>query len=252
MISTVSHPAAAAPSSASSSGRSENSARNSPIFTPRPASSTRTGRRSSVERAIARIVARLLTLSAADDFRLLTGGNGAPELGQDAAPVDPPQRREPDPSSSLSMPREPHDPEQRVVDAARPRCTTALAEELPITVPRRLGERLGPRPLIGDRRPVGERQERRDGGIVLERGVGHVPAARVDLDHLQPGDHPDEIDVVNRHVEEIRMRHPAPPVAAGDPRVAQIAATRDPDAEQAPERAAATRSWNARGWRRKR
>ena len=200
-------------------------------------SSTRTGRRSSVERAIARIVARLLTLSAAVGFGLLAGGDGSPELGEDAAPVDPPQRRQLDPRRPLAMPPEPHHSEQGVVDAAGPGGTTALAEELPVAVPRRLGERLGPRPLVGDRRAVGEGEQGRDGGVVLERGVGHVPATGVDFGDLLSGDHPHQVDVVDRHVEEVRVRHLPAPVAAGDPRVAQVAAAGDPDSEQAPERA---------------
>ena len=84
-------------------------------------------------------------------------------------------------------------------------------------------------------------------GSWAEGAVGCAPAARVDLDHLAACDHPEHVDVVDRHVEQVRVRHPPPPVAARDPGVAEVAAAGDADAEQ-PRRAASSDEVAQRAW----
>ena len=93
--------------------------------------------------------------------------------------------------------------------------------------------------MVGNRRAVGEREHRLHGRIVAERPVGRAPAPRVHLVDLAAGDEADEVDVVHRHVQEVRVRHPAAPVARRDPRVPQVAPAVAADPEQPAERPAA-------------
>ena len=97
---------------------------------------------------------------------------------------------------------------QGVVDAARPGRAAARADELPVAVPRGLRERLGPRALVGDRCPVGEREQRADVGSCLKGESGARQPRASTSATSRPGDHPQHVDVVDRHVEEVRVRHP--------------------------------------------
>jgi len=101
-----------------------------------------------------------------------------------------------------------------------------------------------PRSLVRNGRAVLERQQRFDRRLVAERRVGDAPRARVHLDDLEAGDGAKEVDMVDRHVEQIRVRHAPAPVARRDPGTAQVSAARDPDPQQ-PVRAHAYRQVSA-------
>ena len=233
MISTYSHPAAAAQSSASSSDRSayereeetDLHVTGTPSSADRPTLLGRAGEREDHGKAAQVVGGRAL--------RLLAARVHATQLREHAEPVESPQRGQPDPPGRLPMPAELHRSAHGVVDAARPRRAPPGAEELPVAVPRGLRERLGPRSLVRDRRAVGEGEQRLHRGIVLERPVGRAPASRIDLDDLGARDHAQHVDVMDRHVQEIRMGHPATPVAARDPGIAQVAPAGDADARVA-------------------
>ena len=170
MISTVSQPAATAASSASSSGRSEKSARKRPIFMRARTSSRRTGRRSSVERASAKMTREAAAgcrppSTPAAHRRAIARRSSARTPSRSTARNDG-QR---DPAGALAVAAEPRRFRAARRRRPRPGGAAALADELPVAVPRRLDVRLGPRALVGDRRAVVERQQRRHGRVVLRR-----------------------------------------------------------------------------------
>jgi hypothetical protein len=70
---------------------------------------------------------------------------------------------------------------------------------------------------------------------VAEGPIRRAPGACVHLDDLAPRDRPQQVDVVDGHVQEVGMRHPAAPVARRDPGRAQVAPARNPDPEQPAE-----------------
>ena len=139
-------------------------------------SSTRTGRRSSVERARAKMTREAAEVVGGRALRLLTGADRAAELGEDAEPVDRPQRGQRDAGGALAVAAEPDGSPQGVVDASDPGGAAPGADELPVAVPRRLEVWLGPRALVGDGRAVVERHERRHRGVMGEGAVGRAPA----------------------------------------------------------------------------
>ena len=112
------------------------------------------------------------------------------------------------------MPAEVHCPAQGVIDTPRPRPAAAGTDELPVAVPRRLLQGLCPRALVRDGRAVVEREQGGHRRVVLERPVRRSPAARIDFHNFRARDHAHEIDVMDRHIQQIRVRHPATPVTA--------------------------------------
>ena len=169
-------------------------------------------------------------------LRLLAGGERPTQLREHAEPVDCPQRGQRAPAARA-----------RGAGRTAP-CRAGRRRRRPTTSPVR-GSRGAPSrrsttsatsgsahvPSYATGVPSSSVSSATTVGIVLERRVRHPPAARVDLDDLRAGDHAEHVDVVDRHVEEIRVGHPATPVAAGDPRVAQVAPAGDADAEQRAE-----------------
>ena len=215
-------------------------------------SSRRTGRRSSVERAIAKIVREAADVVGDRRLRRDALGERAAELREHARPVDRRQHRQVDARAGSPCRANRTVPRSASSTPPGPRRARARADELPVAVPRRLDERLRPGAVVGDRRPVLEREQRADARVVPEGRVGRAPAPRVDLDDLRARDHAQHVDVVDRHVEEVGVRHPAPPVAARDAGPPQVAPAEIRMPRSAPSARPWTRSRRARDWRRKR
>ena len=85
-------------------------------------------------------------LSSAVDSGCDAVGNGAAELREDAAPVDPRKRRQPDSRRTLAMPGEPHVP-RRASSTPPDHWRGPSAEESQSPFHDVSDERLGPRPL---------------------------------------------------------------------------------------------------------
>src|SRR5206468_9397943 len=93
---------------------------------------------------------------------------------------------------------------ERVPDTAVPHRPSLRPDQLPVAVPGRPAPRLDPGPVVTERDPTRERQYPDDGGVVPERARRGRPAAGVPLYDLETGDHPQQVDVVDRHVEQVR------------------------------------------------
>jgi hypothetical protein len=70
--------------------------------------------------------------------------------------------------------------------------------------------------------------------VVDERAVGNAPATGVNTAHVTSGRRPYEIEVVDRHVEDVRVAHRVSEVVRGEERP-RVAPTGYPDRREFPE-----------------
>jgi hypothetical protein len=72
--------------------------------------------------------------------------------------------------------------------------------------------------LVDDRHAVVEIQDRGYRRVVDERAIRDAPAMGVHTAHVTPGRRPYKVEVVNRHVEDVRMAHRVPEIVRGEER----------------------------------